>query len=808
MSTFNWRTEIELSSFSLLSHPARLLSDHIHGVWKNADFQFDKTSTDFPSFNRLDLKTVLKIACLFHDFGKSTPWFQRYIRNIEGKYSADDRSLRQHGLISAFMVFGILNSIFPTNLFLPALGFMIVRRHHGNLESFQNFFTITDEEFELCFRQKEKIDYEEYRRIVQPWQVDHFVQKDFIEQTLLEIQSGKLRRFKPVKKLDSTFTLDHYFVVNLLYSLLINSDKRDAIFHAPVSISSAILPSSQVESYQKTLSANSSQINAIRNSIFNSTSSSIDHLHNPDMRIFSINTPTGTGKTINALNAALKIREKYNLSHIVYCLPFTSVIDQNFDVFDTIRRFAGLPNGTGILLKHHHLAEICYHSQDIFEREIVYNPDEALHLIEGWESHIVVTTFVQFILSLISNDNASLRKFQRFSNAVIILDEVQSISHEYWQVVKESLLKLTQVLNSRIILVTATMPLIFSEEHSEIVELVPSKFQIFNSLARIQLDLADLEQGYITWDLFCERMNLLVDQNASRDILIVVNTIRCAREIYLYFKGRNMTHELVYLSSHIIPRHRIERINYIRQRNHNRPILVISTQLVEAGVDIDLDLVVRDFAPLDSIFQTSGRCNREGHQDHIGTVKIISIKDSQNRKPSEMIYDRFLLEKTRKVLTGKRVIPESDFYLLSQQYYAELSESGSQAISGEILSDMRNLSYEDDNGQPLSNKLKLIDQDYCYSVFVEIDEIAEQFWNKYTEVVSSENNIKKRSLLKESYRNLADYIINIPKKCLNRLPEYGIYRLKRSMVNEYYDSITGFNPESLLPEENSTLFFG
>ncbi len=792
--------------FKLKSHPDRLLYEHIGGVWRNAEIRFSECSCKFLSYTTDDLRIVLKVSSLFHDFGKATPWFQKYITNIGGKFTADERNLRQHGLISAFITFGVLAEIFPDNLFLPAAGFLIVRRHHGNLESYQNLLTITDEEYATCDRQSEHIYFEEYQEIIKEFGFAGYVKLEFLKTIFNEVKSGKFRRFRKVKQLDRGFTIEHYFIVNLLYSLLTNADKSDAIFHLNIRLDAPVLASKEVNDFKSTLGNDRGRkINNIRDTVFQNVNNSVD-TYDESQTIFSINAPTGSGKTITALFAALKIREKYGLSHIVYCLPFTSVIDQNFEVFDKIRDFAQLPDESNILLKHHHLAEIRYRHQNSAESEVFYSPDQALHLIEGWESQIVVTTFVQFLLSLISNGNASLRKFHRFSNAVIILDEVQTIPHDYWLLVKTVLQNTAALLNSRIIFVTATMPLIFSEKKNEIAELVSGKEELFKNLSRIEIDLSSLSQEEMEWDTFCTWVETIIRDNPQKDILVVLNTIRSARELYQYCSNLDIPHRIEYLSSHVVSKDRLKRIQSIAHRKRENPYLVISTQLVEAGVDIDLDIVIRDFAPLDSIFQTCGRCNREYRHGIIGKVFLVSIKDSNGWKPSQ-IYDRFLIEKTKKILSDKKTIDESMFYDLANEYYHEVAVDGSQQLSSEILNAMSSLEYTDENGKPFSDKLKLINQDYSQSVFIEIDDKAKQAWLAYTSLTIKDKNFENVAYLKEARRNLSGYIINVPQKCLSRDSEYGIYHLKRSLIKQFYDPIIGFNPDCELPDENTTLSF-
>jgi len=150
--------ETVLFPFKLKSHPDRLLKDHLNSILKIALGRFDHCRFSFPDFSRKDLRKVLEVAALFHDFGKSTTWFQRYVENPESSVSAKERALRRHGLISAFITFGVLADLYPEDSALPAFGFIIVRRHHGNLEAYRNLLTVIESDFDLCRQQSEKID--------------------------------------------------------------------------------------------------------------------------------------------------------------------------------------------------------------------------------------------------------------------------------------------------------------------------------------------------------------------------------------------------------------------------------------------------------------------------------------------------------------------------------------------------------------------------------------------------------------------------------------------------------------------------
>jgi CRISPR-associated endonuclease/helicase Cas3 len=785
--------------YKLKSHPDRLLKYHLLGVRRKALTLYDSLKFDFPNFNRDEMREVIHIASLFHDFGKATSFFQNYIQNLDIESTEDSRKKRSHGLISALLVFGILKEKFPENLILPLFGFIIVLRHHGNLKDINTLIVFSDKEMENVLIQAEHLEWEEVKNIVREFTDDKFITKSFIFNIVDYFQP---RTPRELKRLNQNFSIEHYFIFNLLYSILLQADKTDAILNDDIERKSEWLSSNHIHSFKKKfLNVSSNPIDIIRECSFHSVESNITQLNDKE-RILSINIPTGSGKTITSLNAALKLCEKFKHTHIIYCLPFTSVVDQNFDVFDKIRKSADLPDDSGILMKHHHLTDILYNSVSDVNVLKEYFANKALHLIEGWNSNITVTTFVQLMCSLISYKNSSLRKFNRFSNAVIILDEIQSIPHEYWSLVNLMFSKTTQFLNSRIILVTATMPLIFSEKDDEIIELVENKQEMFCKLNRIELDVTNLNREHMEWNDFCKSTLQLVEQNKSKDILFVMNTIRSAQDLFNLFKDKDMEHELLYLSSHIIPQERLNRINQIKQPNKENPLLVVSTQLVEAGVDIDFDIVVRDFAPLDSIFQTCGRCNRENRNNEKGKVLLFSLKDSNSWTPSG-IYQNFLKQKTMKVLKKKTIIQESEFYQLSFDYFNEIKKDNSQLKSLEILRKIEKLEYCDDETRI---EINLIDNDYSSSIFIEIDKKASTVWKYYMSVMDIENGYEKIAALKQAKRDVSEYIINIPKKCFSTEHDSGIYHLINDRVHEYYDEETGFKIDKVLPSENSVIF--
>jgi CRISPR-associated endonuclease/helicase Cas3 len=266
------------------------------------------------------------------------------------------------------------------------------------------------------------------------------------------------------------------------------------------------------------------------------------------------------------------------------------VIDQNFDIFQKVIEKQN-QNNSNLIIKHHSSTELKYKTSD-YE----YDDNQSELIIEGWNAEIICTTFVQFFQTLLSNKNSNLRRFHQLNNSIIILDEIQQIPIEYWKLIQNLLLDISKYLNLDIILATATEPSIFEE--NQIFRLCDST-KYFNNLNR-QKYIIELEAKTILE--FCDSLEFQEDKS----YLFIMNTISAAKDLYKLLDEK-LNCKIGFLSTHIIPKQRLKRIKEIKDKKYR---VVVSTQLVEAGVDIDFDVVYRDLSPLDSIIQSAGRCNR------------------------------------------------------------------------------------------------------------------------------------------------------------------------------------------------------
>jgi len=601
-----------------------------------------------------------------------------------------------------------------------------------------------------------------------------------------------------VRHLNEKSDLYLYFITQFLYSALLDADKTDAGLNGK-DLDRLDLPADLVDQYRdrKGFTSDRNNINSLRNQIYEDAMVGISDW-NLDNRILSLNVPTGTGKTLTSLSFALKLRdrlkkEKNFTPRIIYALPFLSIIDQNYAVFDDVVTQGGRLKDSRLLLKHHHLADVSYKTEDNDE----YKADESLLLLEGWNAEIIVTTFWQYFYTLFSNKNKLLRKFNKLANSIIILDEVQAVPHQYWQLIHDATKMLCEKFNSYVVFVTATEPLIFDEAIGEIKEIVQKKEEYFRGLDRIEL-IPRIETA-LTLEEFKVLLEKDITGNPEKDFLIVLNTISAANDVYNFVKGLELVNtENFYLSTNVIPKERLERIRKIKgpseKREANESLrkrkVIVSTQLIEAGVDIDADMVYRDFAPMDSINQVAGRCNRNSAKADKGTVSIFILKDDR-KEFYKYIYDPFLMSKTLDTLKNiNDPIKESDFLELNNKYFKAVKMGMGDEKSKENLACLAQLSFRD-----LSKKFKLIEEDYPkVNVFVELDETAIEIWKKYQDM-RMEKDLKERIRKKlEIRKEFSEYVISAPEKFAHSLiiedSEFGY--ISNAELPNYYDMETGF----------------
>lgn len=308
--------------------------------------------------------------------------------------------------------------------------------------------------------------------------------------------------------------------------------------------------------------------------------------------LFSLTVPTGGGKTLSSLAFALKHARLHGLHRVIYVIPFTSIIEQNAAVF----RHALASLGAEIVLENH---------SNLDPDDPVRSTTRSRLAAENWDARLVVTTSVQFFESLHANRTSRSRKLHRIARSVIILDEAQTLPLDLLQPCLRSLEELTSHYGASVVLCTATQPSLERRDDFKIGIAPPS--EIISDPASLYQDLRRVR----TENLGQQNDEALVTRLREHDqVLCIVSTRRHAREVFEQL-GKDESH--FHLSALMCPEHRSAVLCRIKSRlKQNRGIRLVSTQLIEAGVDIDFPVVFRSLAGLDSVAQAAGRCDREG----------------------------------------------------------------------------------------------------------------------------------------------------------------------------------------------------
>ena len=521
-----------------------------------------------------------KVLGLLHDKGKETDTFQQYIKKESG-YDPDIKICGKHhhayvGGILAQKYYGKSSCNFFVNQIVS---------HHTGLHDSDEIKGIIDQEI--------------------PSEVNIYHIKEKLNRPELNVQAN-----------------DFHHLARMLFSCLVDADfldteafmdKESSALRQNKDTLNDLLPLFENKLKDLKAKADCSEVNIIRNQIQQQC------IEMADTRtgFYSLTVPTGGGKTLSSLVWAIKHAIKNGQKRVIIAIPYTSIIVQTASV---LRSIFGEEN----VLEHHS----CVDPEQIKDEKL----KEKMKLAtENWGYPIIVTTNVQLFESMFSNKPSACRKLHNIVNSVIILDEVQTLPMDYLQPIVDSLKTYNKLFNVSFLFTTASQPVLSGliegcnpkaafNGIDHITEIIPDKFKLHDKLRRVRLSINN--EGK-TYDEVAEMLS------QHKRVLCIVNTRRDAKEIYERLPQEGIT---LHLSKMMCPDHiseTIERVKTTLKDNKNEIIRVVSTQLIEAGVDIDFPVVFRQEAGLDSILQAAGRCNREG-KNSLSTTYVFSLSKEHN----------------------------------------------------------------------------------------------------------------------------------------------------------------------------------
>ena len=509
---------------------------------------------------------------------------------------------------------------------------------------------------------------------------------------------------------------------------MIYSDKFEAIFSIPKQESKDI-PIDVLESDIKNLPPNEKR-DAFRKFVLNN--------FDENYKLFTLTAPTGYGKTLTALNFALK----FNKPRIIYALPFTSVIDQTYDIIAKIYKSSDI-----LVSKAHHKTTI---DEENLTKEDRYS--KIKFLMESFSGEINVTTLYQLIFALFGNKNKDNVKFNQLKNSVVIIDEAQAIPYNF----RKDFILLCEIISQRLgtifIFMSATMPVIKSEKFKEI-----SNLDYFSKQDRYVIKWLDIGGEDELLEKICEAAS-------DKNTLVVVNTIKKAQELFTKLRDK---FSCFCLNGYMYDDHKRATTKAVRcaiDKSKVDPlaskILLISTQSIEAGVDLDFDIGFREVSPISSIIQTAGRVNR-----HFGEICGELYVFPEISKFTNLIYGD--LYKVSGAILGdlkQKEVQESEILEISNLYFQKISN---QLENLHIKSEIEKLEFENIN-QKIED---IMNDNHKQTLIIEPEKnFIKDFEAKIFEIKNSPNEkFTIRDLFKNHIRKLSKFSINVALKDMNKL---------------------------------------
>lgn len=686
----------------------QLLSEHLQGTAKLAESFSDKFASAMWG----------RLAGLVHDAGKGRIEWQDYLCRRSGYYDEEAHLEGKPGKIPH----AIYGAKLSEDLFGKGLGRILaycIAGHHAGLPDWSSAEGAGQSSLQY---QEEQL-------------------KD-----LSDIDSEVLKVITSEKSLSPPWQfsngLDMSLWIRMLYSSLVDADFLDTEIYMDEKKAqnrggycSIETLSERFNLFIKRLDEESerTRVNEIRREIRDKCIK----MANEPQGTFSLSVPTGGGKTLSSLAFGLEHALKYKLDRIIYVIPYTSIIEQNADVFQAAI-------GKDQVIEHH---------SSLDEDETTVKSRLAT---ENWDAPVIVTTSVQFFESLFAAKSSRCRKLHNIANSVVILDEAQLVPVEYLAPILETMQLLVDHYHVSFVISTATQPA-FGERNidgqpfkglKEIREII-GDFNVvkalYDSLKRVDVKLPKELNIPSSWEEIAEELKL------HEQVLCVVSDRKSCRELH-----KLMPKGTYHLSALMCGQHRSEVIAEIKAKlKANDTIRVISTQLVEAGVDMDFPVVYRALAGLDSIAQAAGRCNREGKLSGLGKVVVFNAP-----KKARMGILRKAAETTIGIFSTLQGDPLN--HELYSRYFSELYWKANSLDSKDIVSllsrEKMNLSFY---FRTAAKRFQIVD-DSDQTILVRFGEGEELI-----------DLLKAKGPERWNMRKLQRYTVNINTKDFNRLLQRG-----------------------------------
>lgn len=618
------------------------------------------------------------LSGLLHDLGKYTYAFKEYLRR-----SLAGEDVRRGEVIHALQGAKFAEEKIRDHVLSDIIG-NVIAAHHGGL-----FDSLSDGERTLSIKTNKGEDKLHYNEAISNFCPD-------INETDIKTEILNFCRTSQEKKLNLHFML--HLLTKAIYSCVVDADRCNS---AGLKINDTAPDwNVLIQLFENHLASfpDKGDLEKVRKSI----SEQCKQGGNRQQGIYTLSVPTGGGKTLSSLRFALEHAKEHGLKRIIYIIPYLSILDQTAKTIrctlaecdknirctksEEERRECKAYRKTDELILEHHS------NIEIFEEED--REEEYRLLASRWDSPIILTTMVQFLETIYSNKASKLRRFHNMSESVLIFDEIQALPIKCVHLFNAAINFLQTCGKTTILLCTATQPHLHRTERPvllsgepDIVSISPDELKIFE---RVKIE--DKTQMPMDYEQIAELVKAQIGQRKST--LVILNTKGDARGVYE--QCRQIECEKAFLTTDLCPAHRLNVLDRLRKNldpKTKQVTLCVSTQLIEAGVDVSFDCVIRAQAGMDSIIQAAGRCNRNKEN---ATPQSVFVVDVQNENLSRLpeikdgkgVTSRVFREKQGANLLSEEVITQFyEYYFYMQQEQMDYRTRDGQTTIFSLLSD-------------------------------------------------------------------------------------------------------------------------
>lgn len=618
------------------SHPDKALEVHIEGVAKKALKRYESP--------------IVRWAALFHDLGKINPNFQS---KLAGTYRG---GYDEHAYLSAWawLCFleknaGKLKADFGKDLIKLQIVMALIAKHHGNLPNFERL--LKEEPLNrLRTFVKSNIELPASDFLKKKLGTSHepFHLKD-------TEQFNRFISFTRKKEWQEN-ALDYYFDTQFSFAALIEGDKRDAgdkyiedYYHleATCKESKGELSKSLGKTWQwLSGKPDKSDLDELRTAIREEAIETLSRKVKSGKRVFTLTAPTGAGKTFTLLALAAEIQRLKDGMSILYALPFLSITEQVEGIVKgLLKDYMPVSSKS----KNQRIEDLIEKLDDNPEPEDYKELLKQDFIQQTFDHPFVITTFVQFFETLLSNRNSTLLKLPNFSRRIFLLDEIQALPPRLYIFFAAWLDAFCKRWDSYAILSTATMPKMDFEVKPHVEDKCKPEKLFKHYLKNLPVELLETQKFFSQPSFNRYRIHLAnpfeltMDELAKRvrsqdkSCLVILNTIRDSRDLFEKLNSEGI--RVYLLNTHFIPVDRRKKIDLIKAHlDAGEKVILVSTQLIEAGVDIDFPIVFRDLCPLPSLIQSAGRCNRNKKLHDLGQVWFFHLSNENGKSGATTIY--------------------------------------------------------------------------------------------------------------------------------------------------------------------------